>query len=189
MAISGGLYRSIARQEVHSVPREREREPIPTSFHRIPAVGSRASFFCRASIFPNGTCKSPTFSSSFLKYVRESRKHLYRNRGKYILTLLNVFHGLFTCLCNPRGSCGRYPNETPWIFISMRSVLVKHRSPTLERTERKSLSKMRPKSEIMQQNTHPINIFKKPTNPWTRVHLSKPVSGGGSGNLSTSCRA
>ena len=54
--------------------REREREPIKSSFHWIPAVGSRASFFCRASILPNGTCKSPTFSSSFLKYVQESRK-------------------------------------------------------------------------------------------------------------------
>lgn len=71
---------------------------------------------------------------------------------------------LFKFLCNPRGSCGRYPNETPWIFISIRSVLaqVKHKSPTLERTERKSLSKMHPRSEIIQPNrTHIQSTYSK----------------------------
>lgn len=69
--VHGGLCRRIARQEVQSDSVTRERERANPKF--LP-LNPFQSFFCRASILPNGTCKSPTFSSSFLKYVHDSRK-------------------------------------------------------------------------------------------------------------------
>lgn len=158
--VHGGLCRRIARQEVHSVTRERER----ANQKFLPLNPGR---------WKSGKFLLPSFNFA-QRYMQKS--HILQQLPEICARIKKIdasalpwkIHPnparLFKFLCNPRGSCGRYPNETPWIFISIRSVLaqVKHKSPTLERTERKSLSKMHPRSEIIQPNrTHIQSTYSK----------------------------